>query len=172
MHIAAIILGALGSVFYYIYVIRQTGEAASKAVDAAQSFRGKMRRNAFRKKAEGSVLTAVDDPATAAAVMLCCVALSKGFITDNTRTALVNQVRREMQMPDAPEIVDFAIWIAKQVADPADVIRTYKGLWTANLASEHLARFIEMAREIADLNGSATAEQNAIIGKLQNQLLK
>jgi len=93
----------------------------------------------------------VEDPATAAAVMLCSIAQLKGPISENTRTAMINMVRRDMQMPDGEEIVDFAKWVAQQVVNPGDVIRAYKNLWTSNLGPEHLERFIEMASEIADM---------------------
>lgn len=79
------ILGIIAAASHYFFVIKRAGNATNEAIDMAQKPRGKIRRNAFKKKADGSVLTAVDDAGTAAAIIMVKTALYKGVITDESQ---------------------------------------------------------------------------------------
>lgn len=171
MHVLLGIIGVIAAASYYFFIFRRAGDAANEAIDMAQRVRGKMRRNAFRKRAEGSVLTSVEDPGTAAAVLLGKVAECKGPVLDNTKAEITNIVANEIGMPDADEVVPFALWIAGQTVNPSDIIRTYKPLWLEHLNSAQMAEFIDMASRIAHLNGDPNAEQNSIIAMMKERLL-
>lgn len=171
MHIVLGILGVIAAASYYFFVIKRAGNAASEAIDMAQTVRGKMRRRAFKKKADGSVLTAVEDAGTAAAIIMVKTAECKGVVGDealNTIKAIVND---EIGMPDGDEVVTFAKWVSEQVASPNDIIRQYKALWMNNLNPTQMSEFIDMVQRVASINGDPNNEQMEIIRQMRNRLL-
>jgi len=171
MHILLGIVGAIAALSYYFFVFRRAGEAVSEAVDVVQRVRGKVRRNAFRKKAEGSALSSVEDPGSAAAVLLVKIAECGGPVFDDAKTEIAKMVRDEIGMEDAPEVVSFAEWVAKRAVNPSDIIRTYKPLWVGNLNSVQMAGFVEMASRIAHLEGKPNSEQKEILRLMRERLL-
>ena len=171
MHIILGILGAIAAASYYFFILRKGADAAGQAIDMAQTVRGKMRRNAFRKKADGSVLTAVEDAGTAAAIIMMKTAECKGVITDETRDLIKAIIKDEIGMEDSDEVVPFAEWVSNQVASPNDIIRQYKSLWMNNLNSTQMSEFIDMVQRIASLDGEPNNEQKEIIRQMRTRLL-
>jgi len=171
MHILIGIVGIIAALGYYFFVFRRTSEAADQAIDLAQQVRGKLRRNAFRKKAEGSVLSSVEDPGTAAAVLLVKIAECKGPVIEHIKTEIVEMVRDGIGMPDADEVVPFAVWIAEQTVNPSDIIRTYRSIWMSELNASELSGFLEMGTRIANMSGKPNAEQNEILRLMRERLL-
>ncbi|MEM9332811.1 MAG: TerB family tellurite resistance protein [Pseudomonadota bacterium] len=171
MHIVLGIIGAIAALSYYFFVFRRAGQAATQAVDMAQQFRGKMRRNAFRKKAEGSVLTSVKDPGTAAAVLLIKIAECDGPVIAASKQEITKIIRNEIGMEDADEVIPFAEWVCGQAVNPADIIRKLKPLWVENLNSTQRAEFVDMAQRIANLSGKPNQEQKEIIRQMRERLL-
>ena len=129
MHIILGILGAVAALSYYFFVFRKAGEAASEAVDMAQRVRGKMRRNAFRKKAEGSVLSAVEDPGTAAAVWFVKLADVDGPMNEEAKSQIIGIVRDKIGMDDAEEVVPRGVRAAVQMFEVRKVTFTSPLLW-------------------------------------------
>lgn len=171
MHIILGILGAIAAASYYFFVIKRAGDAAGQAVDMAQQIRGKIRRNAFKKKVDGSVLTAVEDAGTAAAIIMVKTAECKGIITDEARNAIKAIISDEIGMPDSDEIVPFAEWVSNQVASPNDIIRQFKSLWMNNLNPTQMSEFIDMVQRVASINGDPNSEQKEIIRQMRTRLL-
>lgn len=172
MHIILGILGAIAAASYYFFIIRRGADAANQAIDMAQTVRGKMRRNAFRKKADGSVLTAVEDAGTAAAIIMVKTAECKNIMTDESRDFIKAIIKDEIGMPDSDEVVPFAEWISNQVASPNDIIRQYKSLWMSNLNATQMSEFIEMVQRVASMDESEpNGEQKEIIRQMRNRLL-
>ena len=172
MHIILGILGVIAAASYYFFVIKRAGDAAGQAIDMAQTIRGKMRRNAFRKKADGSVLTAVEDAGTAAAIIMVKTAECKGVITDENRDFIKAIIKDEIGMPDSDEVVPFAEWVSNQVASPNDIIRQYKPLWISNLNATQMAEFIDMVQRVASMDGNdPNSEQKEIIRQMRTRLL-
>ena len=170
MHILLGILGIVASVSYYLIVIRRVGGAAGDAIDVAQRARGKFRRKAFSKKVDGSVLTAVDDPGTAATVLLIKLVEMKQPLTETTRGQIVTIVEDEIGMPDAPEVVAFAQWVCDQGVEGKDILRNYKSLWQDRLSSKERADFISIAERLAHLDGEPTHQQSEILIRLHEVL--
>ena len=171
MHIILGIIGVIAAASYYFFVFKRAGDAASQAIDVAQQIRGKIRRNAFKKKADGSVLTAVEDPGTAAAVLLAKTAECKIPVSDETRELVAKIIADEIGMPDADEVVPFAEWIAKQVVSPNDIIRQYKPIWMANLNPVQMSEFVEMVQRVANSDGEQNHEQGEILRQMRERLL-
>ncbi len=153
------------------FVIRRAGEAANEAIDMAQKVRGKMRRNAFRKKAEGSVLTSVEDAGTAAAILLFKIAECGDEDPSTSRVEVVRIIREEIGMKDAEEVASFAEWISKQMINPGDILRAYRPIWTGNLGPDELVEFVSMGVRVANLGSDANPEQLEIIRQLRERLL-
>lgn len=171
MHILLGIVGVIAALGYYFFVFRRAGEAAGEAIDMAQRVRGKMRRNAFRKKAEGSVLSSVEDPGTAAAVLLVKTAECAGPVLEDKKAEINKIIRDEIGMADADEVVPFAEWIATQTVNPNDIIRAYRSLWMDNLNPTQMAEFVDMASRIANFDGEANSEQREIIRLMRERLM-
>lgn len=171
MHIVLGILGVVAALSYYFFVLRRGAQAAGEAVDMAQRVRGKMRRNAFRKKAEGSVLSSVEDPGTAAAVVFMKLAEMDGVVLEDTKEQIVTIIRDEIGMKDAEEVMPFAEWIAKQSVNPSDIIRAYKGIWSSNLDPTQMAEFIDMAARVANLSGEPNQDQREMLRLMRERLL-
>lgn len=142
MHIILGILGAIAAASYYFFIIRRAGDAAGQAIDMAQQVRGKMRRNAFRKKADGSVLTSIEDPETAAGIIMVKTAECKGPLSEEASEVIKSILVDEIGMPDGEETVTFAKWVSEQVASPNDIIRIFKPIWMNNLNPTQMAEFI------------------------------
>lgn len=171
MHIILGILGVIAAASYYFFILKRGADAAGQAIDMAQTVRGKMRRNAFRKKADGSVLTAVEDPGTAAAIIMVKTAECKGVITDETKDVIKAILKDEIGMDDSDETVPFAQWVCEQVASPNDIIRQYKTLWMSNLNPTQMAEFIDMVQRVANMDGDPNGEQKEVIRQMRNRLL-
>lgn len=171
MHIILGILGAIAAASYYFFILRRGADAAGKAIDMAQTVRGKMRRNAFRKKADGSVLTAVEDPGTAAAIIMIKTAECKSIITDETRDIIKAIIKDEIGMEDSDEVVPFAEWVSNQVASPNDIIRQYKALWMNNLNPTQMSEFIDMVQRVAQIGSEPNNEQKEIVRQMRTRLL-
>lgn len=137
----------------------------------AQTVRGKMRRNAFRKKADGSVLTAVEDAGTAAAIIMVKTAEGKGVVSDEAINTIKTIVTEEIGMPDGDEVVTFAKWVSEQVASPNDIIRQYKALWMNNLNPTQMSEFIDMVQRVASIESEPNGEQKEIIRQMRTRLL-
>ncbi len=117
-----------------------------------------------------SPLAAVEDPGTAAAILLVKIAEVKGPITASARDEITNIVSHEMGMPDAEEVVPFAEWVCSQVVNPGDIVRRFRSLWLDNLNAEQLAQLGEFAEHIAGFDSEPAPEQINILQSLRERL--
>jgi len=170
MHVLLGIVGVVAALSYYFFIAKRGVNAASEVMDAAETLRGKMRRNAFKKKAVGSVLTSIDDAGTAAAVTLVKIAECKGALQSNHKIELLKILKNEIGMNDADEVLSFAEWVSNQVINPSDLIRAFKSLWLTNLNQEQVVEFIDMANQISALDGEPNAEQKEVLRLMRERL--
>lgn len=170
MHIVLGIVGALGALMYYLFIFRRAGKAVTEVVDVAERARGKLRRNAFRRKAEGSTLTAIQDPGTAAMVMLSGIAREKRPVTDEVQAQLTRIAEHEIGLEDAAETAVFADWVASEVVNPEDIARRFKAMWLEQLTTAQRSDFLSMAIRIAGMDGGPTSRQKYLVGLLRERL--
>jgi len=170
MHILMMIAGVVAAAAYYYYGFKRAGNAVGEVIDTAGKIRGKMRRKAFSKKVASSPLAAVEDPGTAAAILLVKIAEAKGPISVSMRDEITNIVSREIGMPDADEVVPFAEWVCSQVVNPGDIVRRFRSLWLDSLNTEQLAQLGEFAEHIAGFESKPAPEQLSIVQSLRQRL--
>lgn len=170
MHILLGLIGMIGAVGGYLFWARRAGEATVEAVDLAQRLRGKMRREAFRKRAVGSPLTAVEDPGTAAAIFLFKMAELRGEVSKDAGDLIREMLREEIGLSDWAETADFAEWAARQVVNPVEVVRRFHRLWIGALTPGQLTDFRRMARRVSEADGERNREQRELMLALDNRL--
>jgi uncharacterized tellurite resistance protein B-like protein len=159
------ILGVLGAAAFWYYRIKYMGQAAGEIVDAAERARGAFRRRRFRKKADAATIDAIDDPRTAAAVLLVAIASADGRrMTDTQETAIKEAMRKTMGVEDPDEELVFAKWAAADVVDVTNLISRLSRVWTAKLNMAERLEFYDLARKI-----SATEDEpdDAMLSSLQ-----
>lgn len=170
MHVLLGIVGVVAALSYYFFIVKRGANAAGEVIDAAERIRGKMRRAAFKKKADGSVLTAIDDPGTAAAVLMVKTAECKAPLNGTVKIELIKILRNEIGMNDADEVLNFAEWVSNQVVNASDLIRAFKPIWLANLNQSEIVGFIDMVASVSAFNGRPNAEQKEILRLMRERL--
>jgi uncharacterized tellurite resistance protein B-like protein len=150
MHIILGFLGVvIGGIALWYWRFKMLSEVGRDAADLVGRARGAYRMKKFRKASEGSVLTAIDDPALAAAIFLFTLAGERPAGTQPA-TALVRFEIGDIVAPDKlDEIVAYAEWAARSVADPRDCVRRFTSLWREQLSADERADLMEMAENIA-----------------------
>lgn len=152
MHLLALLAAVIGGVavwYWHFKTIREMGNEVSDVVGRVQ---GRIRTNNFRKKAEGSPLSSVEDPALAAAIFLHALANEHDEILLLSEPAIRREIGRIVPAADLDEILAYAQWAARDVADPRDVVRRFKSLWRQKLTREERADLISMAEAIIGLS--------------------
>ncbi|MGI9463195.1 MAG: hypothetical protein ACR2OM_04615 [Aestuariivirgaceae bacterium] len=158
MHILIGILTVLGAAAFWYYRMKHIGKAAGEVIDTAERMRGAYRRRKFRNKSEGSILTAIEDPVAAAAVMMVSVAQAEGPISSGTETLIKRHIRSVSSDQDTDEEYVFAKWVCEQIVDPNNISMKLAKLWTSSLDHSERLALVDMVRQVA----SADREPNAI----------
>ncbi len=169
MHIILGFVALLGAAGFWYYRIRQAREVAGEIVDAAQRARGYWRRRKFLSKAEGSVVTAIQDPVVGAAVMMVAIASLKGPIADET----AQEIRKQHALisgRDPAEDYTFAKWVVDQAPDPDNISLKLSSLWNAQLHEAEKRELVAITMAIAESGGPALPEQIATIKRLRERL--
>jgi uncharacterized tellurite resistance protein B-like protein len=150
--------------------MKYIGGAAHEAVDAAQRLRGAYRRRKFRGKSEGSVLTAIDDPLTAAAAMMVSVASLEGPLSSQTEAVIRENLGVIAAGHDIEEEFVFARWVSDKVVDPNNMSTKFASLWTSKLTPDERVHLVEMVHTAASADGPASPSQLAAIARLRDRL--
>jgi len=170
MHVLLGIVGVIAALSYYFFIAKRGANAASEVIDAAETLRGKMRRNAFKKKVVGSVLTSIEDAGTAAAVLLVKTTECKNPLSSDNKIQILKILKNEIGMNDADEVLNFAEWVSGQIVNPSDIIRTFKPVWLSELNHEQVFEFIDMVGRVADVEGAPNGEQKEILRLMGERL--
>ena len=143
MHILIGFLTLLAGAAFWIYRMRDAGRAVGEVVDAAERARGYWRRKKFLSKAEGSVVTAIDDPVVGAAVMMVAVASLKGAISDEANKLIMRQ-QANISGRDPTEDITFAKWVVDQSSDPDNISLKLASVWNAKLTDEQRRELVPL----------------------------
>ena len=162
MHVLFGILGVVGALTFWYFRLKQLHGAASEVVDVADRVRGALRRRSFRKKTEGSPLTAIDDPVTAAAVMMYAIATVDGAPGNAAEAVIRNELARIAPGADIEELLTFAGWAARQVDDPDNVSLKLAGIWRRTLTSGERKDLYAMTERVADCGEQSPIKSNAL----------
>lgn len=169
MHIVLGFLAVLGAAAFWIYRLRDAGRAVGEVVDTAERVRGFWRRKKFLAKAEGSVITAINDPVIGAGVMMIAVAGVRGPISDKAM-AVIRQQYQSIADKDPAEDLTFARWAVDQSPDPDNISLKLASLWNSSLNAEQKREFVSMVMAVAEADGPPLPAQAATIRKLRERL--
>lgn len=170
MHIIVGILSVLGALAFWYYRIKFIGGAAGEVVDAAGKMRGAYNRRKFRKKVEGSPLTAIEDVQTAASVMAVAVMVEKGPLSREAEDALRNELEETINVQDPVEMATFSKWVVEQAVEPDNISRKFSKLWISDLSESDRREFVRMVRRLSAVDGEPNQAQLRIISTLEERL--
>jgi len=170
MHILAIIVGIIAAAGAWYWRAKAAKEVVDDVGSVVGRVQGRIRMNNFKKKAEGSALASIEDPALAAAVFLHALANEKRDALHLAEPRIREELGRIVADADLDEVVSYAQWAARDVADARDVVRRFKPLWRQKLTREERADLIVMAETIADLGEGDDHNQKLTLATLRTAL--
>lgn len=172
MHIILAVLGILAGAAFWWWRIKAVGEAAHEVTDAAGRVWGKYKRRKFLNKVEDSPLAVIDDPATAAVILMYAIIAEDGGDGPAAELAVRTEVEKTMGITDSTEIITFGKWTAKHATDAANVIHRYGKLWQDNLSASERAQLVDMIARISPKTADAVLNlhQKTRLGKLRQRI--
>ncbi len=150
------ILGLIAAAAFWYWRIKAVGEVASEVHDVAGRLWGKHKRRKFLGKVNDSPLEVIDDPATAAVILMNVIATEDGVPGHVAEAAIKKEVEGSMGISDSLEILTFAKWTANHAPDSNTVILRYGKLWHENLTVREREDLLAMISRICDLPGSTS----------------
>lgn len=171
MHILGLVLAVAAGIAIWYWRARRASEFADDVIDAAGHLRGAYNRRKFRHKAEGSVLTSLDDPGLAAAVLMISLAEGARGWTSAKEEAISAWLRDEVQYPDVDEAVAFGCWVAREVVDTNEVVRRLLPLWRDRLTPAQQHELVSQAGNIAWMEGGPDHGQADALRRLKEGLM-
>jgi hypothetical protein len=172
MHILIAIFGLLAAAAFWWWRIKAVGEAANDVTDAAGRVWGKYKRRKFLNKVEDSPLAVIDDPATAAVILMYAVVAEDVGLGPDVEATIRKEVIETMQIDDPTEIITFGKWTAGHATDANNIIHRYGKIWQDNLNSKERLELVDMIARITpkDSKGELNLIQKTRIGKLRQRL--
>jgi len=171
MHILIALVAIIGVAGAWYWRFKMAKEAADEITDAAGKAKGWWNRRQFRKKAEGSAIGAVNDPATAATIMMVAIVSAEGAISAEQRQAIETEMKSVMNVDKTAEMFTFAQWAAGQVVDPNTISMKFQKLWMDNLSESECGDLIAMIERVVAIDGGPTSHQRNLITKLKQRIL-
>ncbi len=154
------ILGLIAAAAFWYWRIKAVGEVASEVHDVAGRLWGKHKRRKFLGKVNDSPLEVIDDPATAAVILMNVIATEDGVPGHIAEAAIKKEVEQSMGITDSMEILTFGKWTANHAPDSNTVILRYGKLWSENLSVKEREDLLSMISRICDLPGATNPAAN------------
>jgi hypothetical protein len=172
MPILMLIMSIIGAAAFWWWRAQRMRDAADTIIDMAGHAKGAYSRHRFKSKAGASVLAGVDDPGSAAAVLLYSVAALKGPAGSALETRIAEMLHTICRMAprDIADAAAFAPWAAQQIPDTNAVIRRLLPLWEGSLGDAQREELIGMASEVANFGSPANDAQLSSIRRLREAL--
>lgn len=170
MHVLLAVLGLLGAAGCWWCRVKYMGQAASHAVDVAGRARGFVRRWRFRKKAESSPVAAVEDPRTAAVVLMVGIASANGPMSAAAEAEIRRAMREVMAVEKPDEELIFARWAVSAIADLNNLVFRFGRLWTARLDHRERRDLLDCVKRVASADGEPDDIQLSTLQKLRDRL--
>jgi hypothetical protein len=148
------ILGLIAAAAFWYWRIKAVGEVASEVHDVAGRLWGKHKRRKFLGKVNDSPLEVIDDPATAAVILMNVITSEDGVPGHIAEAAIKKEVEQSMGISDSMEILTFGKWTANHAPDSNTVILRYGKLWSEQLSVKEREDLLSMISRICDLPGA------------------
>lgn len=170
MHVVAVILGVIAVAGIWYWRLRAAKEVVDEVGAAVGRVQGRIRMANFKKKAEASVLSSIEDPALAASVFLYALANENRDTLHAAERNIREDIGRIVPAADLDEMLSYAEWAARDVVDARDVVRRFKTLWREKLTREERAELVRMAETIASLGDGDDHNQKLSVVTLRAAL--
>ena len=154
------ILAAIAGAAFWWWRIKAVGEVASDVHDVAGRLWGKHKRRKFLGKVNDSPLEVIDDPATAAVILMNVIASEDGVPGHIAESAIKKEVEDQMGISDSMEILTFGKWTASHAPDSNTVILRYGKMWSESLSIKEREDLLSMISRICDLPGATNPAAN------------
>ena len=154
------ILGLIAAAAFWYWRIKAVGQVANEVHDVAGRLWGKHKRRKFLGKVNDSPLEVIDDPATAAVILMNVIATEDGVPGHIAEAAIKKEVEGQMGISDSKEILTFGKWTANHAPDSNTVILRYGKLWSENLSVKEREELLAMISRICDLPGATNPNAN------------
>ncbi len=170
MHVLLAVLGVLGAGACWWCRIKYMSRAAAEIVDAAERTRGYVRRRQFRKKAEASTIAAIDDPRTAAVLLMVAVASCEGRMSEAAEREIRAAMQDVMDVEKPEEELVFAEWAVSGIADLNNLVFRLSPVWLRRLKEPERRELYGAVKRVAFADGDPDALQLSALQKLRDRL--
>jgi hypothetical protein len=170
MHILGLVVAVIAGAAIWYWRFQMLRDAGNEVADAVGRVRGRYRMKKFKKQAEGSVLASIHDPALAATVFLFALGNENPASQHLTEAEVRRQIAAIVPAADLDEVISYAQWAARDIADARDVVRRFKPMWREKLSREERAELVRMAEAIIGLSDEADHGQQLSFTTLRTAL--
>jgi hypothetical protein len=167
MHIVGLVLAVIAGAAVWYWRFQMMRDAANEVGSIVGRVQGRLRTNAFRKKAEGSVLAAIEDPSLAAGVFLYALANEDRASLHLSEPIIREKLADIVPAAELDEVRAYAQWAARDIVDSRDVVRRFKPLWRAKLTREERESLFEMAEAVAGVGNAEDPSQKLSLETLR-----
>lgn len=120
-------------------------------------------------RSEGSVIAAIDDPVTGAAVLMVAIANARAPVDDVTRTVIEEELR-ETTGVNPRDVVNFAIQAVNNSPDPDNASLRLTRMLNTSLTAVERQQLLDMITRVANIQGRPTEVQAGAITRLKTRL--
>jgi uncharacterized tellurite resistance protein B-like protein len=171
MHIILAILGIVAGAAFWWWRIKAVGDAANDAADAAGRIWGKYKRKKFLNKVNDSPLAVIDDPVTAAVVLMHVVVSEDNKLNHASEEAIRREVTETMKIDDPTEMITFGRWTAGHATESKALMLRYTEIWNKNLKKPEREELVGMVERVMRAGTPELAtEQRARLDFLRQRL--
>ena len=168
MHILVAIITVLAGGAFWWWRVKAAGDAAKEVHDVAGRAWGLYKRRKFLSKVNDAPLEVVDDPATAAVILLSVIQREDGVVGPEADSTLAREITETMGIADPTEILTFGKWTASHAIDANNVIHRYGPIWTDKLSVIEREELVSMAKRVS--SGAKKKEQKARLERLRKRI--
>jgi hypothetical protein len=172
MHIILAILAVLGGAAFWWWRLKALGDAANEVTDMAGRAWGRHKRKKFLKKVDDSPLEVIDDPATAAAVLMHVMANEDGPAGPDAEATIRHEITETMAVADPTEMFTFSKWTASHATESSALMMRYAPIWQESLNAREKQDLVAMMERVCAVTskGTPTPQQKLRLKKLQQRL--
>ena len=170
MHILMIVFAILSTLGVWYWRLQRAKDALDIVGDAAGHLKGAYNRN----QSQGSVLAGIDDPQSAAAVLMACIAAEKMPLTSQSKEFIVQELMKNagMHPKAAEEAVEFGDWVYGEVADTNSVVRKFLPIFRNSLDFDQRKDLVSMLQRVSAMDGDVELIQTSLIKQVRQGLLE
>lgn len=172
MPVLMMIIAAIAGAAFWWWRIKMIGEAANEATDMAGRVWGKYKRKKFLGKVNDSPLEVIDDPATAAVILLYTMVTEDGAMGPEAESIIRREIISTISPENPTELLTFGKWTANHAVDTNNIILRYGDIWRANLNDTEKQGLVAMVKRVGEATGGGTLStaQKARISKLRQRI--